>query len=353
MYIPLCYIFFMRLIDIANEAGVSASTVSRILNNKGPHVASKQIQDRVWEIVRRSGYQVNTSARSLRIGKKSEESSSRKTIACVYARQEVSLNDPFFSAIARGIEEEAYANNYVLKFTFTMHDLSDLRQIETLGSIKTRGLAILGQCNRDKFRELQRASGCYRNIIYAGLDNVDLKCDQVLSSGSEAAETAVNHLIGLGHRRIGYLGATEHEIRFLGYKTALQSKGLPFDESLAETCEMSCEGGYNSFKSLWLRRSQITAVFCSNDQTAIGAIKAATELHLHIPKDISIIGIDDIELSRFVSPALTTVHIPTIEIGRMAGKLLIDRITDGHSIQMKTYLPSYLIERESCASQFA
>ena len=95
---------------------------------------------------------------------------------------------------------------------------------------------------------------------------------------------------------------------------------------------------------------QVTAVFCANDQTAIGAVKAAQVMGLRIPEDISIASIDDIEMAKYMSPPLTTVHIPTAEIGSVAAKILIDRIQGGHKLPMKISLPSKLIIRESCAT---
>lgn len=96
-------------------------------------------------------------------------------------------------------------------------------------------------------------------------------------------------------------------------------------------------------------KSDITAIFCANDNTAIGAIKALRERGYRIPEDISIIGVDDIETAQYLSPMLTTVHIPTEEMGRTAAKILIDRISGGHKLPMKIVLPFYIAKRDTCA----
>ena len=96
-------------------------------------------------------------------------------------------------------------------------------------------------------------------------------------------------------------------------------------------------------------KSDITAIFCANDNTAIGAIKAIREKGYRIPEDISIIGVDDIETSQYISPMLTTVHIPMEEMGQLAAKILIDRINGGHRIPLKTLLPFYIAKRDTCA----
>lgn len=336
----------MTLKDIANEAGVATSTVSRILNNKGPSAASKEVQDRVWEIVRRTGYVPNVSARSLRTGRAETGEQAKKAIACVFARTPSPLNDPFFSGISRGIEEEAFLHNYFLRYSITAQDLSNLEDIDTNSDNRLRGIAILGRCDQRIFHELRRK---FKHIIYAGLNNTDIKCDQVLCDCFLASKIAIEHLIGLGHRQIGYIGETVNETRFSGYKEILKANGLPYNDRFTESRIHSFENGYLGMQLLLKRAPEITAIFCANDRTAIGAMKAAREMELCIPRDISIISIDDNEVSQFISPALTTVHIPTGEMGKIAAKLLIDHIKGGHSSQLKTYLPCFLVDRESCA----
>lgn len=336
----------MTLKDIANEAGVATSTVSRILNNKGSGAASKEVQDRVWEIVRRTGYVPNASARSLRTGRDEGGEDIKRAIACVFARTPIPLNDPFFSGISRGIEEEAFLHNFFLRYSITAQDLSNLEDLDTESDARLRGIAILGRCDQRVFRELHYQ---FKNIIYVGLNNTDVKCDQVLCDGFLASKMAVEHLIGLGHRRIGYIGETVDEKRFNGYRETLIANGLHYDDKLAESRILSFENGYAGMQQLLERAPEVTAIFCANDQTAIGAMKAANQMELNVPRDISIVSIDDIEVSQFISPSLTTVHIPTGEMGRIAAKLLIDRIRGGHSSLLKTFLPCYLVERDSCA----
>ena len=114
--------------------------------------------------------------------------------------------------------------------------------------------------------------------------------------------------------------------------------------------KLSHEGGYQGAYRLMEAKADVTAIFCANDNTAIGAIKAIREKGYRIPEDISIIGVDDIETAQYLSPMLTTVHIPTEEMGQLAAKILIDRINGGHRIPLKLILPFHIAKRDTCAT---
>ena len=174
------------------------------------------------------------------------------------------------------------------------------------------------------------------------------KYDQVVCDGKEIAFSAVSYLHELGHTKIGYIGEQNNEIRYTAFKDALNTLGLPFSQRNTANVKLSHEGGYQGALHLINAKADITAVFCANDNTAIGAIRAFREHGYRIPEDISVIGVDDIETAQYLSPMLTTVHIPLEEMGRMTAKILIDRITGGHRIPLKTVLPYYIAKRDTC-----
>lgn len=159
----------------------------------------------------------------------------------------------------------------------------------------------------------------------------------------------MNTLIGLGHTRIGFIGETQFEDRYTGYCAALSAHNLRPAKSYIVNVPLSSEGGYKGAKELLSRKTDVSAVFCCNDNTAIGAMRAIKEAGLAIPDDLSVISIDDIDTAQYLSPMLTTIHIPVEEMGQMTAKILIDRIEEGHKLPIKINLPFYLANRESCA----
>jgi len=336
----------MTLKEIAAEAGVSISTVSRVINQKNTKAASKDVQDRIWEIVRRTNYIPNSMARNLKLGKDAAyEDIEPKSIACIFARTDNAISDPFFSQLAKSIEQESFRNNYFVKYSFSAIDINNPRTSKSISDIQVDGVVILGRYDKQL---LKFFTSHYQNVVYTGLNPGGDKYDQVVCDGYEAAMTAITYLTKLGHKNIGYIGEQTNEIRFSAYKDALSKQGLTFKQANAANVKLSSEGGYTGANILLDRNTDITAIFCANDKTAIGAMHALKERNLRIPSDISIISIDDIDTAQYLSPMLTTVHIPVEDLGKMTAKILIDRICGGHKLPMKTVLPFYIVKRESC-----
>lgn len=340
----------MTLKEIAAEAGVSISTVSRVINQNDSHAASKEVQDRIWEIVRRTGYTPNTAARNLQkgISQAADKKRSSRSIACLFARTPEALTDSFFSRLARSIEQEAFRQDYLVKYNFTAIDLTHPSTFRLITDNNVDGVAVLGRCDKNMLKLLKRY---FRFVVYSGLNELNAKYDQVICNGYQAAFDAMEHLFTLGHKHIGYVGEKTQEDRYVGYCAALSNHKLPMKREYVAEVTLSSEGGYQGTKRLLSLSSsrQITAIFCPNDMTAIGAMHAIKEQGLRVPEDISVISIDDIDTAQYLSPMLTTIHIPVEEMGKMAAKILIDRIEGGHQLPVKMNLPFYLANRESCA----
>jgi DNA-binding LacI/PurR family transcriptional regulator len=337
----------MTLKDIAKEAGVSISTVSRVINEKNTKSASKEVKDRIWEIVRRTGYTPNATARDLKLGRETAAVEPvKKSIACIFARTNTDSNDPFFSQIAKALEQEAFKNHYYLKYSFTTLDISNPEILTQISNIHVDGAVILGRYDEQLLKSF---TARHKNVIYTGLNPIGQVYDQVVCDGYEAAFSAIKYLAELGHTKIGYIGEKQNEIRFQAYKDALDKLKLPYSPSNVVDVRLSSEGGYNGTNTLLARGTEVTAIFCANDTTAIGVLRALKENGISIPADMSVISIDDIDTAQYLSPMLTTVHIPLDELGQMAAKVLIDRISGGHRLPIKVTLPFYISKRESCA----
>lgn len=339
----------MTLKQIAAIAGVSISTVSRILNSPDNSFASKEVRDRVWKIAKETGYVPNQSARELKLGKHNRSrNSAPPSIACILGRTKLLDDDPFFAQISRAIEQQALDLGYAIHLSYSLFDIETDALLQRIESSQTDGAIILGRFSSDNMKFLEKY---YKNLVYVGRNVITANCDQVICDGYEATETAIAHLINCGHKRIGYIGETTNEVRYKAYCDTLRKYGLEYSEQLVSNCPQNGPGGYKGAEQLLMRNSQLpTAIFCANDIAAIAALRRFTEAKIKVPEQLSIISMDNIELSGYVSPMLTTVSMPIVEMGNWAVQLLIDRINKRHQLPAKVLLPNRLIIRESVAN---
>ncbi|WP_459481018.1 LacI family DNA-binding transcriptional regulator [Clostridium saccharoperbutylacetonicum] len=340
----------MKLKDIAERVGVSISTVSRVINNKDTKAASQEVQEKIWSVVRETGYTPNIAARNLKLGEvnKTATISENKSLACIVARSRNAIDEPFFLDLSHAIEKEAFKQGYVLRYTFSAFDLSNSNTFNTISNTKVDGVIVLGRFNLNLSNFIKKH---YKNVVFAGLNSIDsaYNYDQVVCDGYKASIAAVKHLTTLHHTNISYIGETQNEIRFKGFIDAMKELCLSVNSQNIIDTHLSTDGGYKGAKKLLEAKTSSTAIFCANDITAIGALKAIKEKGLRVPEDISIISIDDIDMAQYISPMLTTVHIPINELGKMAAKTLIDRIEHGHDLPIKLEIPFNITKRESCA----
>lgn len=335
----------MSLKDIAKEVGVSVSTVSRVLNTEGTSAASKELQARIWDTARRQGYVPNATARALKWAADPRPPEVRP-LYCMYAcPPQETKDDLFYTLLAGIIEREAFKNNYLLHYTFSAVDLDSPNLQQTFRATPSDALVMLGRFESDLLRRVRRN---FKKVIYIGLNELDVHCDQVICNGFDIARSSVEYFYGLNHRRIGYVGC--HEGRYAGYCAALQALGLPYDPRyVVDDAVLSMEGGYQAMLRLLDRTREVTAVFCGNDMVAIGALRACKDRGLRIPQDISLMGVNDIENVQYTSPMLSSVHVPLDEMGKMAFHILQDRINGGHSSCVKVEFPFSIVRRESIA----
>ena len=335
----------MSLKDIAAEVGVSISTVSRVLNSEKTSAASKDLQAKIWEAARRQGYMPNAAARALKTNT-TVETPAVKLLYCMFAcPPHETKDDPFFTKLTSVIEREAFKHGYILHYTFSAVDLDSPILQNTFAANPSEALIILGRFDSALYRRMRKH---FKKIVYVGLNRLDVKCDQVICDGYKAAQAAVEYLYSLGHRKIGYVGC--QEARLHGYRDTLQQLKLPTDEKfVSDDAELSMEGGYQGMLRLLDKGSDITAVFCGNDVTAIGALRACKDRGLKLPRDLSIIGVNNIENVQYTSPMLASVNVPLDEMGKTAVRVLLDRIEGCHSSHIVVEFPCSVIKRESCS----
>ena len=332
----------MTLKDIADEVGVSISTVSRVINQKNPHAASPEIQKKIWDAVQRLNYATPTLRNKL-------IASSTPVIACLFARDTKTVTDnPFFTGIAQNFEKIALSLNFSTKHYFTAFDIYE-SNFDKLMDDDISGVIIIGRHRQDIVQKLYPK---VKNIVYTGLmPPISTVYDSVTCDAYKIGEVAANYFINKHHKDIGFIGETENEIRFLGFCDTIQKARIPIIPNWIINVQASIENGYLGMKKLLAQKKRPSAVFCMNDYLAVGAIKAMHDESVRIPEDISIMGVDDIETAAFTTPKLTTIHTPMKELGDIAAKVLIDKITGGHSINLNVTLPFHIVERESCTER--
>ncbi|WP_095174529.1 MULTISPECIES: LacI family DNA-binding transcriptional regulator [Blautia] len=339
----------MTLKDIAKEAGVSISTVSRVINNKGSNAASKHTQDKIWSIVRKNGYIPNAAARILKNGSPvPDQSAPSYSIDCIYGDHSRTDVSPLYQELERAIEQIALRQKCTVRRSFFLEEFSFPPTPPKTQKNNADGAVLFGKrCLTQRQLELLEAT--YRHLVYIGINPLDLKCDQVICNGYHASVTAVKYLYRLKHKKIGYLGEQKENSCFQGYKQALKELNLPFHITNTVNVKQTIEGGYHGTRLLMERGVDITAILCADDLTAIGAMQCYREYKQKIPKDISVIGIGDIPHAQRTAPMLTTIHVPIEELANIALKVLLDRIQGGHKLELKVELPHYIAKRNSCA----
>lgn len=333
--------------DIAYRAGVSQATVSRALRNSP--LVNEETRRRVQEIARELNYKVDKNARNLR-------SQKTKTIALLLCEDHGtgdSLINPFFLSMVASIIQATASQNYDLLISF--QQFSEDWHADYEDANRADGIIFLGYGDYvtyvEKLIRLDAEGAHYITWgpVLPGQPGVSIGCDNF-----NGAREAVAHLLSLGRKNIAFLGdvsehSPEFRRRYEGYSAALQAAGLAVDGRLQVTAETSEDAGYSAALALHRRGVHFDAVLGASDLIAIGAMKALEESGLEIPRDVALMGFDDIPMSAYTHPPLSTVQQNT----RLAGELLVDnllRMVEGEKIE-SFLIPATLVIRGSCGAR--
>jgi LacI family transcriptional regulator len=325
---------------VAEKAGVSISTVSRFLNNK---VVSPQAEERIREAVRELSYIPNRIARSLKL---------KRTMTLGMAIPDIT--NTFFPEIVKGVEDAARAAGFHLVLTNTGEDPgSEWERMATLETLRCDGcLLILAPDGPHESERRQRLQDFRLPLVY--IDRVPgFDADMVISDNVQGAERAVNHLINLGHRRIGLLGTTlevsTHRDRVQGYRQAMHGGGLEPLPGYEMRVEPTLADGFSATGRMLDLSPRPTALFVTSNRLTIGAMAAIHDRGLRCPEDVSVIGYDDYEWEEAFRPRLTAVAQPSYLLGQRGAELLISRILGNKGGPFEqVVVPSRLVVRESC-----
>jgi LacI family transcriptional regulator len=331
--------------EVAKIAGVSRSTVSRVINDS-PHV-SADTREKVWQAIQASGYQPHAAARSL--------VTNRTRVISVIIPEVVAtlFSDPFFALLLRGATDACNSQRYHMMlslFTDPAKRQEMYRRVLHGGLVDGVIVAsspledpLIPDLQNDHIPFVSIGHRPDETVHYVDVDNTG------------GAQMATEHLIRLGHRRIatitGPLDTMPGQDRLTGYRQALEGRRIPVQEELILEGDFTEGGGAAAARQLL--SASPTAIFAASDLMAIGALKALREAGLQVPQDVALVGFDDVPVASVIEPALTTVRQPIERLGSMAVEIVLDVLCNEQEAKSSTHrivLPTELVVRASCGA---
>jgi LacI family transcriptional regulator len=326
--------------EVGRKAGVSAMTVSRVVNGRGG--VDTETRRRVEEAIQALDYVPNRIARGL-ISQKTQ------TIGLIVP----DVVNPFFAPVVRGAESAARKAGYRVLLCNSEGDLRLEREyIEDLVAHRVEGLMLAPASDRSRSSILSLLRGGFP-LVLIDRSLPDADCDLIVSDNANGARRLIEHLIGIGHKEIAHVTdaddtSTGRE-RLRGYRDALDAAGIPFQSELVVRTTVDRIGGYRAAQEILARDRLPTAIFAVNNMTAVGTMEALRERGLSVPKDMGLVCFDDVEHLAILSPILTVIDQPAETFGSLGAQLLLERVTGkAGSRSRRIILQTDLIVRESC-----
>jgi len=328
------------ILDVAERSGFSKSTVSLAMQSS--KLIKEETRNRVLEAARELGYHPNMVARTLKTG-----------VAHAIGLIIPDLLNPYFTDFTQQVENHLLAAGVDMMLSSTNQKAESNRGcIDRMIQRRLDGI-IMFVISLDGLTEyLLELRSHYFPCVLIGPPRRDTGIDSIFIDMEPGTYKAIRHLTALGHRRIGFIRGRVPQVYILGrvrgFKRALADSGIAIRDELVIDCGFKIEDGYKAAKQLLRKESPPTAIFALNDLLALGAIRAAKELGLNIPDDVSIVGVDNVKLGRFAQTSLTTVAQPIEDIAKMAVDLLLRRVKEEEWDKVEQIdLKSKLIIRES------
>jgi LacI family transcriptional regulator len=326
--------------EVGRRAGVSAMTVSRVVNGRGG--VDPETRRRVEEAIQALDYVPNRIARGL-ISQKTQ------TIGLIVP----DVVNPFFAPVVRGAENAARKAGYRVLLCNSEGDLRlEGEYIEDLVAHRVEGLLLAPASDRSRSSILFLLRGGFPVVL---IDRAlpDADCDLIVTDNATGARRLIEHLIAIGHRAIAHIGDAEDTStgreRLRGYRDALEAAGISFHPELVVRTTVDRIGGYRAAQEILTRDPLPTAIFAVNNMTAVGAMEALRERGLYVPKNMGLVCFDDVEHLAVVSPILTVVDQPAETLGSLGAQLLLERMSGKASSRpRRIVLQTDLIVRESC-----
>jgi LacI family transcriptional regulator len=325
--------------DVALQAGVSHQTVSRVINGKED--VSPETRALVEAAIEQMGYHPSAIARSMARGQ-------THTLACISPN----LTDYTLASVIEGAETEARQHDYFLLSSSAKDPESFSRLVDELvGHRRVDGLIVINPYSDKRFEHLPANFP----MVFVGAQSHQQDVSSVCLDDEKVAYEATKHLISLGHTKIAMItGPMEEDCsldRTEGYQRALQEAGIPFDKTKVIEGDWSASSGQNALISLIERGRRPSAVFAQNDRMAMGVLRAARDLNIKVPTELAVIGVDDMPLSSYFDPPLTTMRQDMPRIGQEATRMLLDIIQKKNTDLREVKLPAQLVVRQSTSDK--
>ncbi|MEU6720268.1 LacI family DNA-binding transcriptional regulator [Nonomuraea sp. NPDC046802] len=326
----------LKIQDVARHAGVSAATVSRVLN--GRSTVNPELAARVHAAVRELGYRPNGVARNL-----------RRRQTTLWAVLVSDVGNPFFTSLVRGVEDGGRQFGYSVVLCNT--DENRAREAEYIAVALADNVAGVIISPADDSSDISALVAAGTAVVTIDRELAQTEVDAVLVDNEKGAEMATTHLLESGYRRIACITGPRRMStamqRLRGYQRALRAFGLSSDRTLIRHADFREEGGYSAMAGLLDDGVEMDAVFAANNLMTVGAVECLSERGVSIPGRVGVIGFDDIPWARLFRPGLSTVRQPTYELGRAAAQLLMDRIDNPARPAVRMVLQTELHPRES------
>lgn len=327
--------------EVAKKAGVSITTVSRILNNDESFEVTAFTKEKVLKAVKQLNY----------VKKRNKSKISQSNISIIKCFDEkIESDDPYFVSLKINLENNLKKIFSKIKF----FNLDDIKKMIKLNEISIFSFAdaiiFIGEIDKEKLKFFKEFN---KNIICVDMYDTDNFIDYIKFDTRNSVEIVLNYILKLNHKKIGLLVGRNRVVKDLidfrekYFKEIMLKEGL-YKEEYVKIGDFSTESGYVMMKELLELKDRPTAIFCGNDSIAMGAYEAIRENKLKIPEDISIIGFNNLKLSKYYTPPLTTIKIDTKLMAQETVNSLVELLEGRRDYHKKVFLPIELIERESC-----
>jgi DNA-binding LacI/PurR family transcriptional regulator len=328
--------------EVANLANVSTATVSRVLNNDSTYKITEETRAKVMQAATQLNYRIHPNAK-----RPSRELSTMK-IGCVLSVTKDKYNDPYFMSILSGAEERLLAEGLDVAFIRTGAELDEKHILLNTFNEPITGLILMETLNHETYEYLRK------HVPYiVGIDTERWDIDNVGYDHHHVASMAVSHLIEKGHTKIGFIGGSglrgniRESQRYRGYYSTMHAAGLTVNPDWVIDCLWDEAKCIEKVDELCKSSRLPTAFFVASDLMAMAALNGLYNNGVAVPDETAVIGLSNIEMSKYSNPPLTTIHVPTKEIGMVAVDLLLERIKGSTILPRRVSLPTNLIVRSS------
>jgi LacI family transcriptional regulator, galactose operon repressor len=322
--------------DVAKRAGVSAATVSRVIN--GRNTVDAMLAERVQVAMRELDYRPNAVARNL-----------RRSTSTLWAVIISDIGNPFFTSMVRGVEDVAQRNGYSVVLCNSDEDPAKEGRYVTAALAEQMAGVIISTTGQAT--HVKRLIDSNTAVVAIDREIKGTNVDTVLVDNEHGAQIATGHLIEAGYRRIACITGPRKlstaAKRLRGYQRALRAHGFPSNDELIRYADFREEGGYHAMAGLLDEGARPDAVFATNNLMTVGAVECLVDRGLDIPAQIGVVGFDDVPWAHLVRPSLTTLAQPTYELGRTAALLLTERIAEPNRPTSTVTLRTQLHVRDS------